>query len=125
MRSFFHHQFHFSGWNVGVDGIGVAALDRADGRNHELVAQRFRLLVHGGVPFVVEDYLGYAGAVAEVEMKIIWPRSRRRLTHPMSTPMVPRIGAPRDLFLFRLRVTTLMVVGILVLFGFYLAKLPG
>jgi rhomboid protease GluP len=38
--------------------------------------------------------------------------------------MVPRIGAPRDLFLFRLRVTTGMVVGILVLFGFYLAQLP-
>jgi rhomboid protease GluP len=42
-----------------------------------------------------------------------------------AAPMVPRIGAPRDLFLFRLRVTIGMVVGILVLFGFYLAKLPG
>jgi rhomboid protease GluP len=42
-----------------------------------------------------------------------------------AAPMVPRIGAPRDLFLFRLRVAIGMVVGILVLFGFYLAKLPG
>ncbi len=41
-----------------------------------------------------------------------------------AAPMVPRIGAPRDLFLFRLRVTIAMVVGILVLFGFYLAQLP-
>jgi rhomboid protease GluP len=42
-----------------------------------------------------------------------------------AAPMVPRIGSPRDLFLFRLRVAVSMVVGILVLFGFYLAKLPG
>jgi rhomboid protease GluP len=41
-----------------------------------------------------------------------------------AAPMVPRIGAPRDLFLFRLRVAIVMVVGILVLFGFYLAQLP-
>jgi rhomboid protease GluP len=39
-----------------------------------------------------------------------------------AAPMVPRIGSPRDLFLFRRRVATVMVVGVLVLFGFYLAK---
>jgi hypothetical protein len=38
--------------------------------------------------------------------------------------MVPRIGASRDLFLFRRRAATTMVVGILVLFSFYLAQLP-
>lgn len=42
----------------------------------------------------------------------------------LATPMVPRIGSPRDLFLLRRRVATGMVVGILVLFGFYLAQLP-
>jgi rhomboid protease GluP len=42
-----------------------------------------------------------------------------------AAPMVPRPGAPRDQFLFRLRIAVLIVVGILVLFGFYLAKLPG
>jgi rhomboid protease GluP len=41
-----------------------------------------------------------------------------------AAPMVPRIGSPRDLFLFRLRVAMVLVVGILVLFGFYLAQLP-
>ncbi|HME56703.1 MAG TPA: rhomboid family intramembrane serine protease [Terracidiphilus sp.] len=41
-----------------------------------------------------------------------------------AAPMVPRIGAPRDLFLFRRRAATVIVVGILVLFGFYLAQLP-
>jgi rhomboid protease GluP len=41
-----------------------------------------------------------------------------------AAPMVPRIGAPRELFLFRLRVATGMIVGILVLFSFYLAQLP-
>jgi len=39
-------------------------------------------------------------------------------------PMEPRLGSPRDLFRVRRRVATLVVVGILVLFGFYLAQLP-
>jgi rhomboid protease GluP len=41
-----------------------------------------------------------------------------------AVPMEPRLGSPRDLFLFRRRIATVMVVGILVLFGFYLAQLP-
>jgi len=40
-------------------------------------------------------------------------------------PMVPRFGSPRPLFLTRLRMATVMMVGLLVLFGFYLAQLPG
>jgi rhomboid protease GluP len=42
-----------------------------------------------------------------------------------AAPMVPRPGSPREQFLIRRRVATVMVVGILVLFAFYLAKLPG
>jgi rhomboid protease GluP len=42
-----------------------------------------------------------------------------------AVPMVPRIGSPRDLFLFRRRVATAMVVGILVLFGVFISKLAG
>jgi rhomboid protease GluP len=38
-------------------------------------------------------------------------------------PMVPRPGSPRGQFLFRRRAATVMVAGILVLFGFYLATL--
>ena len=41
-----------------------------------------------------------------------------------AAPMVPRIGSSRELFLFRLRVALVLVVGILVLFGFYLDQLP-
>jgi rhomboid protease GluP len=41
-----------------------------------------------------------------------------------AAPMVPRLGSPRDQFVARRRVATVMVVGILVLFGFYLAQLP-
>jgi len=41
-----------------------------------------------------------------------------------AAPMEPRLGSPRDLFLFRRRVATAMVVGLLVLFGFYLAHVP-
>jgi rhomboid protease GluP len=41
-----------------------------------------------------------------------------------AAPLVPRIGSPRTLFAQRLRISVGMVVGILVLFGFYLAQLP-
>src|ERR1017187_5720814 len=41
-----------------------------------------------------------------------------------AVPMVPRIGSPRELFERRLQVAVIMVVGLLVLFGFYLAQLP-
>jgi rhomboid protease GluP len=41
-----------------------------------------------------------------------------------AAPLVPRIGAPRELFIFRRRIAVVMVVGILVLFSFYLAQLP-
>ena len=42
-----------------------------------------------------------------------------------AVPMVPRIGSPREIFVRRLQVAIVMVVGLLVLFGFYLAQLPG
>jgi rhomboid protease GluP len=42
-----------------------------------------------------------------------------------ATPLVPRLGSPRKLFQVRRRVAVLMIVGILVLFGFFLAQLPG
>jgi rhomboid protease GluP len=40
-------------------------------------------------------------------------------------PLVPRLGSPRKLFESRRRMAVLMLVGLLVLFGFYLAKLAG
>lgn len=42
-----------------------------------------------------------------------------------AAPMVPLFGSPRPLFRSRLRIAVTMVVGLLVLFGFYLAQLPG
>lgn len=41
-----------------------------------------------------------------------------------AVPMVPRIGSQRTVFQLRLRLAVGMVVGLLVLFGFYLAQLP-
>jgi rhomboid protease GluP len=41
-----------------------------------------------------------------------------------AVPLVPRIGSPRTLFEMRLRIAIGMLVGLLVLFGFYLAQLP-
>jgi rhomboid protease GluP len=38
--------------------------------------------------------------------------------------MLPRLGSPREQFANRLRLSVGMVVGILVLFGFFLAQLP-
>ena len=40
-----------------------------------------------------------------------------------AAPMVPRPGSPREQFIFRRRAATIMVVGVLGLFGFYLATL--
>ena len=42
-----------------------------------------------------------------------------------AAPLVPRLGSPLSVFQERLRIAVAMVVGILVLFGFYLTKLPG
>jgi rhomboid protease GluP len=41
-----------------------------------------------------------------------------------AAPMVPRLGSPRTVFQTRLRLAVGIVVGLLVLFGFYLAQLP-
>jgi rhomboid protease GluP len=41
-----------------------------------------------------------------------------------AAPMIPRIGSPRSNFNLRLRSAIGLVVGVLVLFGFYLAQLP-
>jgi rhomboid protease GluP len=40
-------------------------------------------------------------------------------------PMVPRLGSPRPIFVRRLRTAVLMVVALLVLFGFYIAHVPA
>lgn len=40
-------------------------------------------------------------------------------------PMVPRLGSPRQLFQTRLRGAIVMLVSILVLFGFYLSRVAG
>jgi rhomboid protease GluP len=42
-----------------------------------------------------------------------------------AAPLVPRLGSPRPFFETRLRIAVGMIVGVLVLFGFYLAQLPG
>jgi rhomboid protease GluP len=41
----------------------------------------------------------------------------------LAAPMVPRLGAPRNLFERRLRIAVAMMVTLLVLFGFYLANI--
>ena len=63
----FRDQFHFSGGNVFVDGVGVALLHRSDHRNNELVAQSLSLVMHGGIQFVVEHHLSDAAAVAQID----------------------------------------------------------
>jgi rhomboid protease GluP len=42
-----------------------------------------------------------------------------------AAPLVPRLGSPRPFFETRLRIAVGMIGGVLVLFGFYLAQLPG
>ncbi len=42
-----------------------------------------------------------------------------------AAPLVPRLGSPRRLFEVRRRFSVVLIVGLLVLFGFFLAQLPG
>jgi rhomboid protease GluP len=42
-----------------------------------------------------------------------------------ATPMVPRIGNPRPMFRTRLQIATAMIVGLLVLFGFFVTIATG
>jgi hypothetical protein len=42
-----------------------------------------------------------------------------------AAPMVPLLGSPREIFQRRLRLSVALVVGLLVLFGFYLAHVPA
>jgi rhomboid protease GluP len=42
-----------------------------------------------------------------------------------AVPMVPRLGSPRSVFRTRLGIATSLVIAILILFGFYLAKLAA
>jgi rhomboid protease GluP len=42
-----------------------------------------------------------------------------------AAPMIPRLGSPRSLFDSRLHIAVAMMVGILVLFGFYLSRFAG
>jgi rhomboid protease GluP len=42
-----------------------------------------------------------------------------------AVPMVPRLGWPRETFLFRRRIAVGMVVGILVLFAYYISRFAG
>jgi rhomboid protease GluP len=42
-----------------------------------------------------------------------------------AAPLVPRLGSPRQLFETRLRLGVGMLAGVLVLFAYYLSKLPG
>lgn len=41
-----------------------------------------------------------------------------------AVPLVPRLGSPRDLFQKRLRAALIMMTGLLLLFGFYVAHIP-
>jgi rhomboid protease GluP len=41
-----------------------------------------------------------------------------------AAPMVPRLGSPRNVFNTRLRLAVGMVVGVLVLFAFYIDNVP-
>jgi rhomboid protease GluP len=41
-----------------------------------------------------------------------------------AVPLVPRIGSPRNTFQTRMRLAVIMLAGLLVLFGFYVAHIP-
>jgi rhomboid protease GluP len=42
-----------------------------------------------------------------------------------AAPLVPRIGSPKDMFIFRRRIAVLMVTMVLVLFGTFIVRFAG
>ena len=65
-QQFFRHHLDLAGRDVAVHGCGVALLDLADDRDHELGAQRGRLVVQARAALAVEHHLRDPGAVADV-----------------------------------------------------------
>jgi hypothetical protein len=68
--------------------LAIAQLDRAGDGDDIFVAQSFGFFVDGGIALGVDDDLGDAGAVAQIdenEVAVVAPR----LTQPMSTAFLP------------------------------------
>ena len=61
------HHFDFAGGQVGIHGLGRALLHRAFHRDHVFGAHLFGALVNGRIDIFVEDRLGEAFAVAQVD----------------------------------------------------------
>jgi rhomboid protease GluP len=93
----------------------------------ELKKLRKSVIYFAAINLVIGFTISFGAAVAQAGLRI------DNMAHLggfacgliFAAPMVPRIGSPRALFLGRLRISVLMVVALLVLFGFFLAQLPG
>jgi rhomboid protease GluP len=118
-----------SGAVFGIAGALIVLLKsrRLPVPPQELSRLRKSVIYFAAINLVIGFTISFGAAVAQAGLRI------DNMAHLggvvcgllFAAPMVPRLGSPRQLFERRLRVSMAAMVGVLVLFGFYLAQLPG
>jgi len=93
----------------------------------ELRRLRRSVIYFAAINLVIPFTFNFGAAVMHAGLRIDWAAHLGGFSCGLifAAPLVPRIGSPRPVFETRLRIAVAMVVGILVLFAFYLSKLPG
>ncbi len=91
---FFGDQLDFAGRDVLIDGLGIALLDVADDGDHIFIAQCRGFFVRRRIHSRFRT-TWVTPVRSRRSMKMRLPRSRRRLTHPMSTAFFPASDGAR------------------------------
>jgi rhomboid protease GluP len=117
-----------SGAVFGIAGLLIVLLksDRLPVPPRELKKLRKSVIYFAAINLIIGFSISFGSAVTHFGVQI------DNMAHLggfssgllMAMPLVPRIGSPRDTFETRLRIALGMMVGLLVLFGFFIAHVP-
>lgn len=93
----------------------------------ELRKLRKSVIYFAAINLVIGFAISFGAAVAQAGLRIDNMAHLGGFSSGLlfAAPLVPRLGSPRPVFHSRLRLAVLLLVGLLVLFGFYLANLAG
>ncbi len=116
-----------SGAVFGIAGVLIVLLksSRLPVPSRELKKLRKSVIYFAAINLIIGFSISFGSAVTHFGVQI------DNMAHLggfssgllMAMPLVPRIGSPRSTFDRRLRISLAMTVGLLVLFGFYIAQL--
>jgi rhomboid protease GluP len=117
-----------SGAVFGIAGALIVLLksSRLPVPVEELKKLRRSVITFAGINLVIPIAVNYGADALHAGLKIDYMAHIGGCACGLlfAAPMVPRIGSPRNVFSVRLRVAIGIVLGVLVLFAFYLAQLP-